>query len=133
MKICIVRIDKMGDMILTLPIIQGLNKSDNTVDVVCSQRNLKICEKLNIINKIYLLHKNLTKILSTIREIIKKNYDYIFTFSPEMNIFSFSSTLQERFYFTSNIFFNTSYFLFLIARYRYSHEMQRHQLKAPDD
>ncbi len=82
MRICLVRIDKMGDMILTLPIIQGLNKSDNKVDVVCSQRNLKICEKLNIINKIYLLHRNLYKIVSTIMEIRKENYDYIFTFSP---------------------------------------------------
>ena len=30
MRICLVRIDKMGDMILTLPIIQGLNQSDNS-------------------------------------------------------------------------------------------------------
>ena len=26
MKICVVRIDKMGDMLLTLPVIQGLKK-----------------------------------------------------------------------------------------------------------
>ena len=29
MRICLVRIDKMGDMILTLPIIQALNRDDN--------------------------------------------------------------------------------------------------------
>ena len=98
MRICIVRIDKMGDMILTLPIIEGLNKSDNNkVDVICSQRNLKVCDKLNIINKVYLLQKNFTKILSTIRELRKENYDYIFTFSPGvlsifLSLFSKSKT-----------------------------------------
>ena len=44
MKISIVRIDKMGDMILTFPIIQGLKKSNhnNIIDVVCSEQNSKI-------------------------------------------------------------------------------------------
>ena len=55
MKISIVRIDKMGDMILTFPIIQGLKESNRnyTIDVVCSEQNSKICNKFNIINKIY--------------------------------------------------------------------------------
>ena len=108
MRICLVRIDKMGDMILTLPIIHGLNKANNNiVDVVCSQSNLKICEKLYIINKIYLLQKNFTNILSTIREIRKENYDHIFAFSPGLlsiilAIFSKSKTkslliLQSRY------------------------------------
>ena len=72
----------MGDMILTLPIIQELNRDNNEIDVICSQSNFKICNKLNIIKKIYLLQNNFTKILSTIIKIRKENYDYIFTFSP---------------------------------------------------
>ena len=53
MRICIVRVDKMGDMVLTLPIIQGLYKvHNNKIDIVCSRSNLKICNKLKIINKI---------------------------------------------------------------------------------
>ena len=47
MKICIVRTDKMGDMILTLPIIQGLKEinKDYQIDVVCSNTNQKVCSK----------------------------------------------------------------------------------------
>ena len=107
MRICLVRIDKMGDMILTLPIIQALKRDNNQIDVICSQSNFKICNKLNIINKIYLLKKNFTRILNTIINIRKENYDYIFTFSPGilsilMSIFSGSKTkslliLQSRY------------------------------------
>ena len=83
MRICLVRIDKMGDMVLTIPIIQALNKVHNSkIDVVCSKSNLKICNKLNFIDKIYLSHKKLTKILSTIIKLRSKKYDYIFAFSP---------------------------------------------------
>ena len=36
MKICVVRIDKMGDMLLTIPVIQGLKKTNekNIIDIV---------------------------------------------------------------------------------------------------
>ena len=84
MRICLVRIDKMGDMILTLPIIQGLKKANNNckIDVVCSQRNLKICKKFNTINNIILFSSQILGIFQTIQKIRKENYDYIFTFSP---------------------------------------------------
>ena len=38
MKICLVRNDKMGDMILTLPVVQGLKQAnqDCKIDIVCS-------------------------------------------------------------------------------------------------
>ena len=41
MKICLVRNDKMGDMILTLPVVQGLKEvnKDYNIDVVCSKYN----------------------------------------------------------------------------------------------
>jgi len=84
MKISIVRIDKMGDMILTFPIIQGLKESNRniSIDVVCSEQNSKICKKFNIINKVFLLNNNFTKILRTIIKLRSENYDYIFAFSP---------------------------------------------------
>ena len=84
MKISIVRIDKMGDMILTFPIIQGLKKSNhnNKIDVVCSEQNSKICNKFNIINKVFLFNNNFTRILKMIMKLRSENYDYIFAFSP---------------------------------------------------
>ena len=55
MKICIERSDRMGDMILTLPVIQGIKEKnpEATIDVVASQKNIKICKKFSLINKIY--------------------------------------------------------------------------------
>ncbi len=46
MKICIERSDRMGDMILTLPIIQGIKeKNPNaSIDVVASNKNLKLIQ-----------------------------------------------------------------------------------------
>ncbi len=84
MKICIVRIDKMGDMLLTLPVIQGLKKANqkNVIDVICSDNNLKVCRNISIINKIFLLNKNILNMWRTIRDIRNQNYDYVYSFSP---------------------------------------------------
>ena len=84
MKICIVRIDKMGDMLLTLPVIQGLKKANerNIIDVVCSDNNLRVCNNLSVINKIFLLNKKVSNIWNNIRNIRKQNYDYLYSFSP---------------------------------------------------
>jgi len=84
MKICIVRIDKMGDMLLTLPVIQGLKKANkkNIIDVVCSDDNFKVCKNVSVINKIFLLKKKIINIWMTVRNIRKQNYDYIYSFSP---------------------------------------------------
>ena len=84
MKICVVRTDKMGDMILTLPIIQGIKGGDekNIVDIVCSENNFKVCNKIPSINNIFIFNKKTSKIWSTIKELRKQNYDYIYTFSP---------------------------------------------------
>ena len=84
MKICIVRTDKMGDMILTLPIIQGLKEVNKNyqIDIVCSGANQKICHKYKIINNIFLLQKKFLKNFKIILNLRKQNYNYIFTFSP---------------------------------------------------
>ena len=84
MKICVVRIDKMGDMLLTLPVIQGLKKANEKyiIDVVCSDNNLKVCKNISVINKTFLLNKKLFNILSIIRIIRKQNYDSLYSFSP---------------------------------------------------
>ena len=55
MKICIVRSDRMGDLILTLPVIQGIKQKNPQaiIHVVASQKNLKICKRFNLIDKTY--------------------------------------------------------------------------------
>ena len=99
MKICLVRNDKMGDMILTLPVVQGLKEvnKDYNIDVVCSKYNQKICKYFKSINKTFLLQNKFFQVLKTISKLRKEDYDYIFTFSPGMasiliSIFSKSKT-----------------------------------------
>ena len=149
MKISIVRIDKMGDMILTFPIIQGLKESNsnNTIDVVCSAQNSKVCNKFNIINKVYLFNNNFTEFLKTIIKLRSENYDYIFTFSPGIlsiiiSIFSKSKNkslliLQSRYKnsFSSKflkIIFGKFFFQHLIVvdrKLRFSQDNSIHQTK----
>ena len=150
MKICIVRTDKMGDMILTLPIIQGLKEinKDYQIDVVCSSANQKICNQFNSINSIILLQNKFIGIFKTISNLRKKNYDYIFTFSPGIvsiliSAFSKSKTkslmiLKSRYknnYNTklielilSKIFFNQ--YLIINRQLRYSQNKPIHQTKV---
>jgi len=99
MKICLVRNDKMGDMILTLPVVQGLKEvnKDYQIDIVCSKNNEKICKNYKSINKIFLLENKLYQIIKIISKLRNENYDYIFTFSPGIisiliSIFSKSKT-----------------------------------------
>ena len=99
MRFCLVRNDKMGDMILTLPIVQGLKEvnKDYQIDIVCSKNNQKICKKFKSINKIFLLQNKFDQVLKTILKLRNEDYDYIFTFSPGLlsiliSIFSKSKT-----------------------------------------
>ena len=75
MKICIVRTDKMGDMILTLPIVQGLKEvnKDYQIDVICSSSNHKVCNKFKSINNNFLLQNKFLKIFKIILNLRKKN------------------------------------------------------------
>ena len=84
MKICLIRNDKMGDMILTLPVVQGLKQAnqDCKIDIVCSKKNQKICKNYKSIKKIFLLQNKFYQVLKIISKLRNEDYDYIFTFSP---------------------------------------------------
>jgi len=84
MKICIERSDRMGDMILTLPIIQGIKEKnpEASIDVVASKRNFKICQLSNMIDKTYEKTNNSSAFNQLIKSISDEKYDYYFSFSP---------------------------------------------------
>ena len=65
MKICIERSDRMGDMILTLPVIQGIKEKNPQaiIHVIASKKNSKICNQFNF-NFIISL-KNMKKIFNS--------------------------------------------------------------------
>ena len=84
MKICIERSDRMGDMILTLPIIQGIkDKNPNaSIDVVASKKNLRVCQLSKLINKTYEKTNNSSAFKKLSKHIRNEKYDYYFSFSP---------------------------------------------------
>jgi ADP-heptose:LPS heptosyltransferase len=122
MKICIERSDRMGDMILTLPVIQGIKDQNPQaiVHVVASHKNLKICKQFNMIDKIFEKSKLSSSFNNLTKSISEERYDYYFTFSPgwfglRLGFFSkskFKSSLILKSRYNSNVFSKLGQILF---------------------
>ena len=84
MKICILRTDRMGDMLLTLPVILSLKISNpgSEIHVVCSKKNYKVIKDVNYIDKIFKINGDLTSYIKNIVKIRKNKYHYIVNFTP---------------------------------------------------
>ena len=84
MKICILRTDRMGDMLLTLPVILSLKISNpgSEIHVVCSKKNYKVIKDVNYIDKIFKINGDLTSFIKNIVKIRKNKYHYIVNFTP---------------------------------------------------
>ena len=114
MKICIERSDRMGDMILTLPVIQGIKEKNPhaIVHVIASQKNSKICNQFSLIDKIFEKKKLSSSFNDLTKSIRAEKYDYYFTFSPgwfglRLGFFSkskFKSSLILKSRYSSNLF-----------------------------
>ena len=114
MKICIERSDRMGDMILTLPVIQGIKDKNPhaIVHVIASQKNSKICKQFSMIDKIFEKSKLSSSFNDLTQSIREEKYDYYFTFSPgwfglRLGFFSkskFKSSLILKSRYSSNLF-----------------------------
>lgn len=114
MKICIERSDRMGDMILTLPVIQGIKEKNPhaIVHVIASQKNSKICNQFSLIDKIFEKSKLSSSFNNLTKSIRAEKYDYYFTFSPgwfglRLGFFSkskFKSSLILKSRYSSNLF-----------------------------
>ena len=62
MKICISRMDKMGDMILSLPAIKSLKDCNPNfiIDILASKKNAKILDKIGYIDQVIEINDNFT-------------------------------------------------------------------------
>ena len=80
-KIGIIRIDRMGDIILTLPIIKAIKLGDPStkIHVFCSNRGYKILKYFPYVDKIININKNLKK--------NKEKYDQLLNLSPSWKSF----------------------------------------------
>ena len=85
MKICISRIDKMGDMILTLPVIKGIKiRNPNfKIYVIASKRNEMILDNLNYVDEVITLDINQSnKYINSLKKIRAYNFDIYLNISP---------------------------------------------------
>jgi len=90
MKICISRTDRMGDMILTLPVIKSikLHNPEAKIHVLASRNNSKVLKKINYIDKVIIIDPNNDSILRSIFTLRKAKYNFFINFSPGLrNLF----------------------------------------------
>lgn len=101
MKICISRIDKMGDLILTLPVIKSIKKHNPSakIDIYVSNRNIKIIKNFKYVNKIFNVQEK--------QHFGDEKYDYFLNFSPGWRSFFlclFSKSLKK-----ANVIYTSRY------------------------
>lgn len=79
MKILVIRLGRIGDMILSTPLLYQLKKSsDNVViDVLASIDNHSILRYADYVNNVYVWDKNPLKLIPLLMKLRKKNYDVI--------------------------------------------------------
>ena len=138
MKICIERSDRMGDMILTLPVIQGIKEKNPQaiIHVIASQKNSKICNQFSLIDKIFEKTKLSSSFSNLTKSISAEKYDYYFTFSPgwfglRLGFFSkskFKSSLILKSRYKSNIFSKLDQIFFTKLFYSLSLVINRFKL-----
>ena len=82
MKICISRIDRLGDMILTLPVIKSIKiqNPNSEIHVLASEKNAKVLKNIKYIDKILLIRLNLSSFIWMLNQIQKTKYDLFINF-----------------------------------------------------
>lgn len=80
MKILIIRLGRIGDMILSTPLLYQLKRDIKGVeiDILSSKDNHKILDYADYVDNVYIFDKNPLKLLPLITKLRKRNYDIIF-------------------------------------------------------
>ena len=90
-NICVIRNDKMGDMILTLPIIKAIKNSypNAKITVVCSNINAFLCKEVSFVDEYSIFDKKdkLRSKIKFLRTFRKRSFDFIFNFSQDIETF----------------------------------------------
>ena len=79
-RICIIRDDRLGDIILTLPIVQKLRKTyiDSQITLVISSISEVLVKKFNFFDELIISKNN----LETVKKINQNKFDLILNFAP---------------------------------------------------
>lgn len=79
MKILIIRLGRIGDMILSTPLLHQLKSGfpNSRIDVLASLDNFKILEYADYVDNVYKWDKNPLKLIALLVKLRKNNYDVI--------------------------------------------------------
>ncbi len=88
-KICISRIDKIGDLILTLPVIKSvkIQNPNSEIHILASTYNAKVLKNIKYIDKVLLIGSKPHSFIKEIRQLRKIQYDFFINFSPNIKSF----------------------------------------------
>ena len=88
-KICISRIDRMGDMILTLPVIKSIKTQNpsSEIHVLASTHNAKVLKNIKYVDKVLLIGSITNSFFKEISQLRKIKYDFFINFSPNIKSF----------------------------------------------
>ncbi len=77
-KILLIRLNRIGDALITTPFIRCLrNNSNATIDILADKKNYFIFENNKAINRIVVFNKNFFSALLLIRTLRRKKYDLV--------------------------------------------------------
>lgn len=119
-KILFVRLNNIGDALITTPLIGELKKIEGiTIDVICSERNKKVFENPELCGKRYIYDKKLKTFFKIIKEINSQNYDCIIDSHDDVSS-------------TASMFIALSNCKFKAALEKSNSKLFTHTVKRPD-
>lgn len=79
MKILVIRLGRIGDMILSTPLLYQLKNSTEkvTIDVLASIDNHRVLQYADYVDNVYVWNKNPLKLILLLMKLRKRNYDII--------------------------------------------------------
>ena len=85
-QICICRIDRIGDLIITTPILKAIRENwpKSKITLLASKSNSKVLEFSNLIDEIIIIDNNysLSKKISILLQIRKRKFNHFINLSP---------------------------------------------------
>ena len=87
-KICIIRDDRLGDLILTLPVIEALKyENDVEITLLCSHINKNLAKNTKLFESVFVFREGIYNQIQLIKNLREKKFDYIINCSPFKNKF----------------------------------------------
>ncbi len=77
-KLCIIRDDRLGDLILSMPVIESLKKNNNIeISLIASPINYDFANKTKIFQNIHISENGFINKINLIKKVRRENFDLI--------------------------------------------------------